>query len=167
MVNTPLLFFKWGISNVGAAGVAHANSTCGHSGGTGLQARTLARTTRPSHRLTSLIVCIYINIEDIFIKYVHFSIKIQTPDMHLVEPHLVFRMPPPEPHGLWIVVPWHVLYKQQLQRRLQLHTQKKTYNRRTGTTCRPEAPALKPGVFHLAPLAGSRRHLARRHRDST
>ena len=45
--------------------------------------------------------------------------------MHLVEPHLVFRMPPPEPHGLWIVVPWHVLYKQQLQRRLQLHTKKK------------------------------------------
>ena len=45
--------------------------------------------------------------------------------MNLVEPHLVFRMPPPEPHGLWIVVPWHVLYKQQLQRRLQLHTQKK------------------------------------------
>ena len=86
--------------------------------------------------------------------------------MHLVEPHLVLRVPPPEPHGLWIVVPWHVLYKQQLQRRLQLHT-KKLKIRRTGTTCRPEAPALKPGVFHLVPLAGSRRHLARRHRDST
>ena len=113
----------------------------------------------PSHIITSLYIYKYINIEGIFIKYVHFSIKIQTPDVHLVEPHLVFRMPPPEPHGLWIVVPWHVLYKQQLQRRLQLHTQKKTYNRRTGTTCRPEAPALKPGVFHLAPLAGSRRHL--------
>ena len=132
----------------------------------GLASKDAGTNDASVYRLTALTVCININIEGIFIKYVHFSIKIQTPDMHLVEPHLVCRMPPPEPHGLWIVVPWHVLYKQQLQRRLQLHTQKK-YNRRTGTTCRPEAPALKPGVFHLAPPAGSRRHLARRHRDST
>ena len=46
--------FTWGISKVvGAAGVRSRKFYLARSGGTGLQARTLARTTHLSHRLTS------------------------------------------------------------------------------------------------------------------
>ena len=89
----------------------------------------------PSHIIPNLYIP-KIYFLNIYIYIYFFSIKVQTPDMHLVEPHLVLRVPPPEPHGLWIVVPWHVLYEQQIQRRLQLHI-KRLKNTKNGHNMPP------------------------------
>ncbi len=89
VVNTPPLFFKWRISTVGAAGGAHGNFTWRVPAGRACkQARWHQQRIRltVSHHIIRNI-CIYNQDKDIFVKYIHFSIKVQTSDMHLVEPH--------------------------------------------------------------------------------